>query len=496
MEEMNTKMSATNEPFGTQFLDDLVKHLSIEPSIVSRFTPTISPIFSLPSLNGRLSASITASVLAANHTKYHCFFNEKGFHNHIVHHVLAMYSLGAGAEAIKAAFDREATEQRPIMKSISPKIDRENWTTQLGDENYYYNYLVFFGEEIANSNSVEVIEKYVFRSPKGDLLSRSFCGLLHPLIHWGYGLEFKIDAIVAEGLAIAAVHKMTFQGLQITSILSHLRSILPISGLTLAAKTGPSCDKHEAIHEGAIFNPKSGLTALQIVHEMAKDDALSPTTLNLASAQDSFSAAADCPRLSYWYDQWVIDMNGGELEINERSKELIWLVVVLYATTLDVNRSHTIISFAIMHLVTSILFLPSITSQISSAFHAAVLKSFFRVAIAVWIAVGRPELPLSECMQDSSNMRLPDSQHPSQGESPWLKVISSASRHQDEHVTKVIRALAYFANVYGNTPRGYYRCDKEGSGELDSTIFLKAAVMTMQKNDWEITAEFRQFKWF
>lgn len=47
------------------------------------------------------------------------------------------------------------------------------------------------------------LEKYVF-SPEANngkpaMLSRFFSGLLHPLIHFGYGPEFGLPGLAAEG---------------------------------------------------------------------------------------------------------------------------------------------------------------------------------------------------------------------------------------------------------------------------------------------------------
>ena len=39
-----------------------------------------------------------------------------------------------------------------------------------------------------------------------DMLVRMFGGILHPIIHLGFGIEFEQPAIIAEALAQAAVH--------------------------------------------------------------------------------------------------------------------------------------------------------------------------------------------------------------------------------------------------------------------------------------------------
>jgi hypothetical protein len=51
-----------------------------------------------------------------------------------------------------------------------------------------------------------VVEKYVFskaaNEPRPQMLGRLLGGITHPMIHTGYGLEFCLPGMVAEGAAI------------------------------------------------------------------------------------------------------------------------------------------------------------------------------------------------------------------------------------------------------------------------------------------------------
>ena len=74
---------------------------------------------------------------------------------------------------------------------------------------YYPDYLSFFHGLIVTlpvapslyanhpSSVVPVLEKYLFGIE--GLLVRALSGVMHPLIHIGYGLEFALGALVAEG---------------------------------------------------------------------------------------------------------------------------------------------------------------------------------------------------------------------------------------------------------------------------------------------------------
>ena len=53
-----------------------------------------------------------------------------------------------------------------------------------------------------------MLQEYLFSGTEvaEDLLVRMYAGFLHPIIHLGFGVEFKQPAIIAEALAQGAVH--------------------------------------------------------------------------------------------------------------------------------------------------------------------------------------------------------------------------------------------------------------------------------------------------
>lgn len=60
-----------------------------------------------------------------------------------------------------------------------------------------------------NHKGIEaVMDEYLFAGTEkaDDMLVRMFAGFLHPIIHLGFGVEFRQPAIVVEALAQAAVH--------------------------------------------------------------------------------------------------------------------------------------------------------------------------------------------------------------------------------------------------------------------------------------------------
>ncbi|OAV86961.1 hypothetical protein PTTG_06365 [Puccinia triticina 1-1 BBBD Race 1] len=452
----------------------------------SSLTPTTSVLINFPAQDRRQTAKLTGELLSDNHAKYHCFFNERRFHNHIVHHLLALYSLGADGKAIQASYDREVPSQKPIAGVDNEKITVKNWTSFLGQAEYYKNYLNFFCEEIENKGAVEAIQEYIFGNPDSQMLNRTFSGVLHPLIHWGYGLEFKLDGIVAEGLAITAVHGANLSNLKLSELLTeHATHGAPKRHHGDGNQKGiePSFDfRCEESHK--IYKPRTGLSAFQILHKISQEADLVDPIFQTYDTREQFSKAAEHPALVPWFNKWEIAADCDWKEILERTKELIWMVAVIYTTSYDQEKGKFALNFFLMHLVTSSLFLPAILPHIDEQLRPILLKAFFKTAICIWVGQGRYELRISECMKEPSFIMVPDSQSPGKADNPWFKVLASAAKHPDEHTTKIIRALSFNANTYGDSQPGYYSCDLKGSELLDSTLFLRASIMTLNKIYW------------
>ena len=158
------------------------------------------------------SAKTASELLQVNHEKHHIFFNKSGFHNHIAHHLLTLFALGATPEEIQQGYDTNVSYQRPpepLKDSIVDDMyNADRSKTYLGKERYYHDFLVFFQKEIEKKTWTGVLNEYLFAGDEraDDLLARSYAGFLHPIIHTGFGVEFQQPAIIAEGLAQACVH--------------------------------------------------------------------------------------------------------------------------------------------------------------------------------------------------------------------------------------------------------------------------------------------------
>ncbi len=196
------------------------------------------------------AAATVSALLEADLREHHVFFNNDGFHNHIPHHLLSLYGTGAPAAALQSAYDANKGYQRRARgvhrrssessgsdaaslsdaQVLPPDWYETTAPAHLGKQSYYADFLRFFqldmerraaaaqqdskGSKGSKGNAALAAAHAVVRDrlcagtpAADDLLVRLFAGFLHPLIQLMYGLEWDQPAMVAQGLAQAAVHR-------------------------------------------------------------------------------------------------------------------------------------------------------------------------------------------------------------------------------------------------------------------------------------------------
>ncbi|OHE96414.1 HypA protein [Colletotrichum orchidophilum] len=159
------------------------------------------------------TASKVSELLQEDLEKHHVFFNNDGFHNHIPHHVLALFGTGAGADAIQMAYKGNQDYQRPAKSARDTVTDElrswEKAKNYFGKEKHYPDFLRFFQREIEKLGWEAVLNEHLFKGDEraDELFRRMFSGFMHPIIQLMYGVEWEQPAIIAEALAQAAVHR-------------------------------------------------------------------------------------------------------------------------------------------------------------------------------------------------------------------------------------------------------------------------------------------------
>ncbi|PSK43717.1 Oxidoreductase [Elsinoe australis] len=398
------------------------------------------------------SARKAAELLTENHRKYHIYFNDKGFHNHILHHLVTLLGLGASPEEIQLAYDNNASYQRepyPVHDRIRKDFSNpETFTSCLSNEEHYADFLDFFTAEIQNKGIPDVVNEYLFsRSPIAeDMLARLFAGVIHPLLHLGFALETTSAPLVAEALAETAVHS-NFLHPTFTSIEA-----------SAAHSTSP---------------PK---TLLQLIHEARAD----PTFLAAAKSESS-------PNLIDGITNHAPDATTSLLsQYRVPSPTLPTLAAVLAEQ--QSTLAHMVLSaqhpsltkrpkldFFLIHSLNAGLFFPVLFALpwLSDDNKCRLLEFKARHDVLLYVGMYCPSLHPEYV---KSYTPLPE--HES-----WEGIFKSANRWEDDgHCAKVIRALAAGERLCGPLEGEEWCVTKKEEWKLMAAVAVES--VGGEEGDW------------
>ncbi|KAF8202437.1 hypothetical protein BJ912DRAFT_944829 [Pholiota molesta] len=287
------------------------------------------------------------------------------------------------------------------------------------------------------------------------MLDRFLAGLLHPMIHAGFGVEFSLPGTFAEGLAQAAVHA------------AESGDLIPSRWFTppatdLVSKFAGSVRISE--NEG---NPD--VHAFSILSRVLKDPELSG--FKAPGFQEPFYSAVIQQfgkTLVKYVDQWTLE---GDLE--KKVQELIWTNALLYAVPGLEPSGQFNADFFLMHHVTSSLFLSELFAD------------YFVTCLAWYIGRGRPQLDIAAFFAN------PDLAHPTApGPQPTPHEGVNPSPSAPEAITPnnwlpIIQSLIEYSIHFGLTPAGTFKdTELKDAGLIDGTLFIRAAGLTLNKLGW------------
>ncbi|KAG8215798.1 hypothetical protein J3R82DRAFT_7706 [Butyriboletus roseoflavus] len=499
--------------------------------VLSRLFPGIR---SPPSLlaPGRVPNSgpeATAALLKAlrdNHERSHVFFNEFSFHNHSVHHLLAVYALGAPGPVISAAYQNTHLDHMRVA-FVSPDtvtITDDNFTDYLGNDHYYNAYLNYFHRVVLEPGATisNILEKYLFsphynvRTPQQgaeqpQMLNRFLEILIHPIIHAGYGAEFGILGLIAEGLAWTSVHPAGA-----TTLITRL--------LFTPTRTTPITDLERQEPEW-MPKPGSRLRALNILSLMLRDPRFDSKVLDKHEYAAMLESHGEV--INKYGEFWDCHIERQE-DLEERIEELIWAATLMYGVgSWDGSAAEYRADFFTAHIVTSVLFVPSICAYLSRPSQTKLLRAHFLTSITWWLVRGRPgfalraftsqplvPLPNAPSSKYSNTLpglqptpsacALPSSTSPfAATPNPWYPILADALVHPNEHLCKVQRALAHFNVLYGHREAGFvlnslYKDGVNVDPEyayLDGSVFLRVAWLTGAALGWVTHGEDNSGVW-
>ncbi|BDD58748.1 hypothetical protein MAP00_004003 [Monascus purpureus] len=358
------------------------------------------------------SAEVTSALLQENHEEHHIFFNNLGFHNHIVHHLLTIYAIGASPETIKAAYVRGKSYQRPAMPAnegiVKELYIKEHFMRYLGKEEVYAEFMTFFEKEIQEKGVSKVVKDYLFA---GDdraeaLFRRLYSGLLHPFIHLGFAIEFNQPAILAEALAQTAVHE------------DYIAPLYLVPAEKAAGGVGKRGEK----------------TLLHILDEIHADKKLASSAhwSDRNKFKDGVMTRAPDEMIKY-ASQFTI--SGDQLE--EKNAELVNLAVY-FSTASQHPPKEVKIDFFYLHCVTSSIFLSKFISLPFLDLHSKtrLLEWKGRMDLIMYVSRGAPDLSLQDVVR-----------HPTSKD--WNTIFSESAKHpkDDSHLSKMERAVAHGERV-------------------------------------------------
>ena len=391
----------------------------------------------------------------------------------------------------------------------------------------------FFASELGKKGFARTFGEYIFAPsanyPAGprpekngdpEMLARFISGFLHPLIHTGYGAEFGLLGLSAEGNYCFFVCIM----------LSYLRE-----GLAMTAVHSPQ--GHGLLSPSYFDSPmKPGnLHALSVLALVAKDERFEHIKrmeeTDLWAFVTSFGET-----LRAYAEMWAFDVADKE-DVAKAVEELAWLNAIIYGvggmSGRGDNEKAFNADFFLMHLVTSSIFLPSLLTSLyqNSRAQALLLRSYFATSLALYVGRGRPNIDIAKFYSDTS-LFLPSSgrdvvpgPQPSPSKhtlpnrksaeartpNPWLSVVQTTLVHPNEHLCKAQRSLAHFSSLYGLRGQGWFASlrgqqtnqsmddtlveDAErslGFGKLDGTLFLRVAMLTAHRLGWMREGESEQ----
>ncbi|KZP16253.1 hypothetical protein FIBSPDRAFT_748982 [Athelia psychrophila] len=447
---------------------------SIRPGIINRAGTTPE------------SKRLLENLLEDDRKTHHCFFNQTGFHNHLSHHLLAAYDLGASAKLLQAINDDSAdsaSHQRPIDLD-EPKspgtITENNWTEHFGEYKYYSAYLAFFLDEINTAGGGATLEKYIF-SPGAngngsEMFARSMGGAFHPFIQTGYAAEFRSDPMIAQAMT---------------------RPFVPALfdfDATEPPTSAPSLSLFEIIRR--VYDSET----LRPVMPYDKDALPSKRIKDAASGG---RAEAIRELVAQWFSA-----DEGITQLENKHEELLWFATILLAGSGRPGRKPRL-DFFLMHILTSSLFIPSLLTIVPApALKVKLLKAYLATSIFLMIMRGRPRIDAELMMSYTAtpappasatrNRRFPPSPsavgdpNDKATANPWDVVVPCVMHAPDAHIVKAIRALYFASQRFGHTaagdvPGALGKDGKEthkGMSALDGSMFVRAAGVAMDGLGW------------
>jgi len=294
-------------------------------------------------------------------------------------------------------------------------------------------------------------------------------GVYHPFIHIGYGLEFSVDPIVAEGLSMAAVTKPTIKPLlfdppsssPLTSAMDAAMGTITTLTSTLGLTPSPrTAAKHPS--------------AISIIDAVYSDSSLDGLVRWEEENKIQAMIEKASEKIKEYVKKWIIDA-GSKDDVVSKTKELMGIAMALTTGTTRPGKDIKL-DFFLMHGLTSSLFLPIYLSSLSSSQAARLLQAFFSTTVGFYISRGRPRIHLADNL---STFKPNLGGYEDEISNPWTTVIKRTIAHEDVHLVKAVRSLIYGATYLAHLDKEYEMKETPGEYKETSQYWLNSAKMTL-----------------
>ncbi|KAJ2373681.1 hypothetical protein GGI05_007426, partial [Coemansia sp. RSA 2603] len=324
------------------------------------------------------------------------------------------------AQRLQQIFDLYKSIQRPALpRPDKVDITAETLSKYFSQDEHYQDYIVFFQKELADAGAEwkSVAAEYFF-DPK--VLPLSMSGLFHPLIQFGYGLEFESQTITATGLAMAYTHCVGYKRMFQPKVFDQI-----------------CANKNEA-------NGGKGMSLWQIISAVRKDS-LNAEIMFTTDLHAVIGNSVPEDLAIKYSPMWNVELN--EASISAKYAELLSVIAHIFGSTTQPQYVYRY-EFFIMHLLTSAYFLPILFEALSIERKAMLLHAHSAMTIALFAAVGSPDiittLEMKSIDTHAEYTKLNPPVDGSKGivrENPWFDVFDKAIASDDMHVAKVVRSL-------------------------------------------------------
>ncbi|KAI4178890.1 MAG: hypothetical protein LQ348_005508 [Seirophora lacunosa] len=341
-------------------------------------------------------------LLKLNHVNHAVLYHDLQRHNHTPHLLGSAYLFGSDSAHLNDIYEDEAKKLEPWRDSPG-EVSKHDWRDYLGNPHYQRAYLDFFEDELVLNgyNWQKVVEQYLL-SGKAPLINNLISGLGHPLIHLGYAYEFSSREVAMEALSMAA------------SSYDYL---------------------HKYLDDPSYTRPPANKTQspLEILRRVQQD-----TYFDGLFTEEGFNNVAplfekhEAKMLEYWNAWHIVDPTK-EFEASQKAA-----VALLVASRKPGGKPY---DFFIVHILTTSHTVRILLPLLPAKFHVPLVRQWWLLTLAVYIAQLRPEMDLSSV-----------SDYNREGKDwTWVqKEAAARSKHTlDAHFVKGLRAMQTAAETWG-----------------------------------------------